>query len=124
MPIADRCWGYNQVGVLVDSILSPNLFSSIPLICQAEREFGFKVDFVSSVEGKLVRIDHLNAIKQLSSFMSIDLLPSIGSTMRVTIDCFTGCGSVSLTHKDKKQLMADVETIREYEKTMWIVEAL
>jgi hypothetical protein len=120
MPLADRCWGYNQVGALVSATVSAGEFDALPLVCGTEREFGYKVDLVSSVAGKLQRIDHLDRIRALPSFMSFDLLPKPGERMQVTIDCFTACGSISLVNSDKEQLMDDVATVRELEKTMWV----
>jgi hypothetical protein len=122
IPVAKRCWGCDQVGALVSSAIAPEEFDALPMICGEELEAGFKVDFVAQTEGKLKRIDHLEEIAQLESFLRFDLLPALGSRMRVTVDCFTSCGSVSLVHRERAALMKDVERVREMEKTMWIVE--
>jgi len=122
MPVADRCWGYNQVDVYANSYLSEEEWEKIPDVCPEEKEVAYKLDFVSSVSGKLKRIDHLESIRSLPSFVQFDLLPSVGSQMHVTIDCFTACGSVSLVHQDRKQLQQDVDAVRQFEKTMWVVE--
>ena len=122
IPLADACWGYNQVGALVASVIAPEEFDALPMVCGEEKQAGFKVDFVCGRSGKLKQINHLDKISQLASFLRFDLLPALGNRMRVTIDCFTSCGSVSLVHPEREVLMQDVETIREMEKTMWVVE--
>lgn len=152
MPVADRCWGYNQVDALISSILPPSLmapattptteattatseataaassslvdFDALPAYCGDELEFGFKVDFVCAASGRLKAIDHLPLLSSLPSFFGFDFLPVVGSRMRVTVDLFTACGSMSLVHRDKEQLEKDLRRVREIEQTMWIVEPI
>ncbi len=75
MPLSDRVWGYNQVGAVVSATVSQADFDALPDVCGDELEYGFKVDFVSNVAGVLERIDHLQEMEQLDSFMQFDLLP-------------------------------------------------
>lgn len=123
MPLADRVWGYNQVGALVAATISQTEFDELPDVCGDEKEFGFKVDFVSHASGKLVGFKHMEKMEKLKSFMRFDVLPKIGDMMHVTIDCFTACGSVTLVHKSKQQVDEDHAKIREWEKEMFVVEA-
>jgi len=122
MPLADLSWGYNQVSSLVDSITTPDLFDSLPSSPPVASVHNFKIDFVCAVRGRLRRIQHLDRMSKLESFVRTDCLPEVGSHMQITSDCFTLCGSVSLAHKDVKQLRRDIEAVREMEKTMWIVD--
>ena len=122
MPLSDRCWGYNQVGAVVDATVSQAAFDALPDVCGDEKEWAFKVDFVSNVTGLLDHIDHVDDMRKLPSFVQFDLLPKPGDSVATTIDCFTAVGSVSLAHKDRKQVEADHAKIREWEKTMFVVK--
>ena len=121
MPLSDRCWGYNQVGALVDATVSQADFDALPDVCGDMIEFGFKVDFVSNVAGTLHHIDHLDDMRRLPSFVQFDLLPKPGDVLSMTIDCFTAVGSVTLSHKERKVVEADHKKVREWEKTMFVV---
>ena len=121
MPLSDRVWGYNQVGATVDATVSEDDFNALPDVCGDEREFGFKVDFVSNVAGTLERIDHMDDMRQLPSFVQFDVMPKPGDTLFVTIDCFTACGSVTLAHKERSVVEADHAKVREWEKSMFVV---
>jgi len=122
MPLADRIWGFNQVNALIAATLSQEDFDAIPDDCGDEIEYGFKVDFVSFVSGKLIRYDHHDEIRSMKSFVQFDVLPTMGSWIPYTIDCFTGVGSATLCHIDKSVVQADHRRIRELEKTMFVVE--
>jgi biotin carboxylase len=122
MPLADRVWGYNQVGALVSATLSQTEFDSLPDVCGDEKEFGFKVDFVSNREGKLIGFKHLEDMEKLPSFMRFDVMPKIGDEIHLTIDCFTAVGSCTLVHKNMQQVLQDHAAIRQYELDMFIVE--
>ena len=87
MPLSDRCWGYNQVGAVVDATVSQEAFDALPDVCGDEMEWGFKVDFVSNAAGVLDHLDHLDDMQKLPSFVQFDLLPKPGDTISVTIDC-------------------------------------
>lgn len=121
MPLADRVWGYNQVGALVAATVSQQEFDAIPDVCGDELEYGFKVDFVSYVAGKLLRIDHLDKMRALKSFVRFDVMPKVGDDIIITEDCFSAVGSVTLIHKNRKQVEEDHLKIREWEKTMFVV---
>lgn len=123
IPLADRCWGYNQVSAVVDASLpTAEAFDRLPDVCGKEKAVGFKVDLVSPVKGKLLRVDHLDKMRVLPSFMQFDALPNVGDQISVTIDCFTAVGSVTLANKSEEQLDADILVIRELEKSMFVVE--
>ena len=122
MPLADRCWGYNQVGATVDATVSEDDFNALPDVCGDEMEFGFKVDFVSNVSGTLQRIDFLDEMSKLPSFVQFDVLPKVGDEVKVTQDCFTAVGSVTLAHKERSVVEADHAKIREWEKSMFVVK--
>jgi len=122
--LADRVWGYNQVGALVSATLSQSEFDALPDVCGDEREYGFKVDFVSSVSGELVRLDHLDEMRAMKSFVQFDVLPKVGDRIHVTIDCFTAVGSVTLSHVQRTIVEADHQRIRQLEKTMFLVKPI
>lgn len=126
MPLADRVWGYNQVSVLVSALRAslgcPAEWEAIPPICGAGFARGFKIDFVAGRGGIIRRIDHLHRMERLQSFLRFDLLPAVGSRLHQTVDCFTACGSVSLCHRSEAILQADMHRVREWEKSMWVLE--
>ena len=122
-PQADRIWGYNQVDCLVSATMSQEEFDAIPDEIGPEIEYSFKIDFVSPVEGTLIKIDHVDEIKRMKSYMRFDVMPEPGIYLHKTIDCFTPAGSVTLSHKDRKIVDADHQRIRELEKTMFVVDA-
>lgn len=122
MPLADRCWGYNQVNALVSATISQQEFDALPDKCGDELEWGFKVDFVSNVAGELDHLEHVDDMRALPSFVQFDLLPQPGDNISITIDCFTAVGSVTLCHPSRAQVEHDHEKIREWEKTMFVVK--
>jgi hypothetical protein len=122
IPVANAVWGYNQVSALVDATLDSEVFAALPDICVSGLKRSFKVDFVSTVSGRICEIRHLDTMRALPSFLRFDLMPSIGSNLVVTVDCFSACGSVSLVNDDKAQLELDVLKVRDLEKTMWIIQ--
>ncbi len=123
MPVADRVWGYNQVSELVASTAPDSAaFDALPAVCGDLQVQCYKLDFVCSVTGTLLRLEGLERIRSLPSFLRFDLLPRGGEEVKPTIDCFTAVGSVSLVHADKEQLDKDVEEVRRIEKNMFVVE--
>jgi hypothetical protein len=121
MPMADACWGFNQVGALADSVISDAAFAHYPDCVPNYAKFAYKVDFICFVTGTLKRIDRLDEIAQLPAFLRFDLLPKPGDAVSPTIDCFTTVGTVTFVHSDKNVVMKCVEKVRELEKTMFIV---
>jgi len=117
IPISDRCFGRNQVSMTVDAFCDEKAFLEHPDQPPQSLQFGLKIDFVSYVSGKLVAMPHLDTIRKLPSFVSFELMPEIGSTIRPTIDCFTAVGSCTLIHANKEQVLADHEVIRKLEST-------
>jgi len=122
MPLADRVWGYNQVDAVVAATVSQEEFDALPDVCGDENEYGFKIDFVSPVTGVLDHVAYTKEISALPSFVQFDVLPKPGDHIKVTIDCFTAVGSVTLCHKSKAQVEKDHLKIREWEKTMFVVK--
>ena len=82
MPLADRCWSYNQVSALADSLVAPARFDALPDVCGDETQYAFKVDFVSRVSGRLLRLQHIDDMRALPSFVRFDMLPRMGSGWR------------------------------------------
>ena len=124
MPLSDRCWGYNQVGAVVSATVSQEEFDALPDVCGDEKEYGFKVDFVANVSGILDRIDYLDQMSKLASFVQFDVLPKVGDEIKQTCDCFTAVGSVTLAHKEKSVVEADHAKIRKWEESMFVVRPL
>ena len=56
-------------------------------------------------------------IRNMSSFVDMEIFFKIGRHVSKTIDCFTFGGIVKLTNPDLKQLVADYDRIREMEKS-------
>ena len=123
IPLANMTWGYNQVEMVVAAQISVDEFNLYPdTLAAGLMIYGYKVDLVSGVSGKLIKLQHLDKIEQLESFIKFDFLPVPGQQIHITIDCFTEPGSLTLAHKHKSQLDSDLAKLREYEQTMFVVE--
>jgi len=57
----------------------------------------------------------LNTIRSLSSFHSLMSPVKPGSSVELTVDLFTMCGTVVLLNSDSAELERDLSTIREME---------
>lgn len=76
---------------------------------------------ISSTEGKIISINHLDEIRALPSFHKMELALSEGENILRTIDLHTSPGYIFLINEDEDQLTADYERIRIVEKTMFSV---
>jgi len=123
IPLANMTWGYNQVEMVVAAQISDEEFNLYPdTLAGGLLTYGYKVDLVSGVSGKLIKLNHLSEIEALPSFHKFDFMPQPGQMIHVTIDCFTEPGSLLLIHKDKEQVEKDLTKLRALEKTMFVVE--
>lgn len=82
----------------------------------------FRIIFLISYKsGKLLTINHLETIKQLTSFYSINI--RLKDRLHITVDYDTSPGLVYLCHEDEHVLELDYQLIRHLETNdMYVVE--
>lgn len=77
---------------------------------------------VSSVEGALRRLHHVDEIESLPSLVCFAPEPSLeGDTIRRTVDLYTAAGYAHLVHQQAAQVEADYARLRELQSTMFEV---
>jgi len=109
-PITRACIGYDHVSATVDMFEDPSFskFHALPDMPTIRGMYGAEMYFVSRVQGKLIGFNHLEELKSLKSYKSINWYIQKMSQIRLTTDCLTMPGSVVLMHQSKAQLEADI----------------
>ncbi|DAZ92695.1 TPA: hypothetical protein N0F65_009592 [Lagenidium giganteum] len=115
VPIANRCVGYNQVDVAIDSMLNPEKFDQLPDRPSSLLQYGCEAMLVSYKDGVLKSLPGLKEIESFPSFLKKEIFVGPGDMVRRTIDMFTTPGSIMLTHEDQDVLEANLARIRELE---------
>ena len=117
--VIDKCIGYNQANVLVDTYLNPESFAALPAEAGATERKGYgHIKFLLSyIRGKNLRISQaaLDEICAMPSYLGHEMLVKEGADVVPTIDCFTWAGSVKLAHEDEAVVNADYARIHELE---------
>lgn len=108
--------GYNQVTVMLEALLTPELFLhrlSEPLLPFSDENYGLAVVLISDVEGTF-QGELINAFKDLATYKDGKLAIQNGSTIHVTTDSLTAPGEIYLMGK-KEDVLRDYHAIRTYE---------
>lgn len=103
--------GYSQCDVMLDAVEKPYRFHRLP---ERPRPFDggcCEVCLVAHVEGTLLGLPGLAAIRDLVSYHSEEIKAKVGDPIPLTVDFMTTPGSIMLVHKDKAQLDADTDAI-------------
>ena len=79
------------------------------------------VHLISVVEGTVKRINHLEEIESLPSFVGIELSYSVGDGIVYTRDIRTDSGYVLLCNDSDEQLQEDFRRVVELQYTMFDV---
>lgn len=110
----------SQLEYLVDAYLEPENLEEIREQNLLSKR-AFCVQLISTIEGEVKKIDHLEAIRLLPSFFHINLHVEEGQQIYPTVDYATSPGLVLLLHEDVDQLERDYARLRELEKEMFVV---
>lgn len=108
--------GYNQVTVMLEALLTPELFKnrlSQPLLPFSEEHYGLAVVLISDAEG-VFQGELVNAFKDLATYKDGKLAIQNGSILHITTDSLTAPGEVYLMGK-KEDVLRDYHAIRAYE---------
>ena len=81
------------------------------------------VHLISVVEGTVSRINHLEEIESLPSFVGIELSYDVGDAIIRTRDIRTDSGYVLLCNDSNEQLQEDFRRVVELQYTMFEVMA-
>jgi biotin carboxylase len=113
--------GRNQMDLMIDSYTNPQKFlQQISEPYKIKKHLIVKL-MISCVEGNIKNILHVEKIRQLPSFYSIDLKVKVGSHLNKTTDLLKIPGIIYLLHEDESVVQKDYETIAELEKAMFVV---
>jgi hypothetical protein len=121
IPLVNKCYGYSQTKVLVDSYLDPEAFHALPQYPIRNGWFAAKCDLVSKTEGKLIAMPRLEELKLLKTYAGHDLMVKIGGKLSKTIDCITTPGSIRLISQDEVELETDFQRIHDLEDDNFFV---
>ncbi len=110
--------GYNQVTVMLEALLTPDLFLqrlSQPLPSFTEDHYGLIVVLISDAEG-IYQEELADVFKDLSTYRDCKIDINRGSEIKITVDSLTSPGEVYLIGR-KEEVMKDYNLIRTYEKS-------
>lgn len=108
--------GYTQVDVALNSFLDDAQFNSIPDVPPSPfKAGGQEVILVSMSSGLVVGTPGFDAIRKFQSFHAMETAVRPGTLVKLTVDMFTGLGSVVLLHSDPHVVQRDVAAIRAME---------
>ena len=116
LDLFDRCLHHSQFSLALDAVLDPERFDQIRSEgYHIKQPMAFKL-IISSVAGEVEAVPGPENLKKLSSFYSCDF-SNCEKTKSVseTVDFFTSPGTVYLTCEDRKTLMQDILTIKDWE---------
>lgn len=113
---ARACIGYGQIEMSVDAFLDPLRFFQHAAHPYVIKKQGSYFHFVSTQDGIVRTIRHLNDIKALPSFHGISLNVSVGHPLKKTIDLDSSPGYVNLLHDNPAVIQRDYEAIRQWEQ--------
>ena len=102
-PITDRCLGYDALTSSIDASFFPDKFDSLPSRPNRIQAEGVIIHLISLKEGKILNINHIDIIKQLSSVIYIRMEYNIGDSLIKTVDIRTDCGYILLSHPGNPQ---------------------
>lgn len=97
-------------------------FDALPSLPQRRARYGMIVHLISVVEGRVLRVNHLDEIRALPSFLSMELSNSIGDSIVRTTDIRTDSGYVLLVHDSDEALQRDFKAVTDWQLTMFDVE--
>lgn len=108
--------GYNQVTVMLEALLTPELFKnrlSQPRLPFSDEHYGLAVVLISDADG-VFQGELVSAFKDLATYKDGKLAIQNGSTIHITTDSLTAPGEVYLMGK-KEDVLRDYHVIRTYE---------
>ncbi|MDR0805675.1 MAG: ATP-grasp domain-containing protein [Enterobacteriaceae bacterium] len=114
--------GRNHVQDVISSLLSPNYFTISRSTHPNFYGQAMHVLLRSPLSNKTLRKDYWTKLEELPSFVSYKQNFFMNKTTCVTKDLKTALGTLSLFNQDRKQLMADLQIVRNNENEGVIYE--
>jgi biotin carboxylase len=116
-----QCVGRSQMELLLASYLQPEMFTPADM-CDYKLKKHLLVKFlISGQSGKVKKINFLDEIKALPSFINMNLNTKIGDQVAQTIDLITSAGTVYLCHENEQVIQNDYNKIASIEQQMFEV---
>lgn len=112
--------GKSQLEYTIDAYVNKDALEDLKDGYELKKK-GFVVCLISSVEGKIDKINYLDEIKALPSFQEIKFSISEGEFLMRTVDLFTSPGFVYLAHENENQLLSDYNQFRALEQKMYSI---
>mmetsp|Transcript_2629 Transcript_2629/g.2785 ORF Transcript_2629/g.2785 Transcript_2629/m.2785 type:complete len:536 (+) Transcript_2629:26-1633(+) len=118
-PVVKTVYGFDQLQATVDAYFFPEKFALLPDAVMERKAFGRLLFLQCNVEGLLMTINEnmVTEIRNMASFVDMEIFLKVGRKVSKTIDCFTFGGIVKLTNTSSEGLIADYNRIREMENT-------
>ncbi|CAE7806982.1 unnamed protein product [Symbiodinium microadriaticum] len=119
IPVADAVMHCNQVAASAAAYLSREAFLEVPSLPVERFADGRLLFLVSRVQGILKAVDAVlvEEIRQMASFVRMELFVKPGARIVPTINCFTFGGVVVLINEHSPQLEKDYQRIHEMEES-------
>lgn len=104
-----RCDGKSQVEYTIDEVVG----QEPPMAAYRSRSHGVRVYVVSTVEGRLTQIRHLDRIAALPSYRRTSLHVELGKVVQKTTDMSNDTGWIDLTNAEPLALRRDEQKLDE-----------
>ncbi|CAM9640912.1 unnamed protein product, partial [Choristocarpus tenellus] len=111
-PLTLACIGYEALSETISAYVDPERFGSLPSEPRQLIRHGRVVHLVCSVEGTLVKVQHMDELQSMESFAGIDVYPGFstpGGHVEPTIDIRSDAGWVRLVHESEEVVEKDYQ---------------
>eukprot|EP01041_Mallomonas_annulata_P005443 gene5443-10923_t len=119
--LARACLGYDAVGATLDAVFHPERFHKLNKFPTAITGAGRIIHLISSVEGTVTCVNHLDEINTLASTRIVDVDPEVGGEVVKTVDIRTDAGYIVQFHEDVNVVQSDFDRIVSLQSTMFVV---
>jgi len=122
--LVDALIGYNMYDATLAAYADEAAWESLPrLPPQQLRGAGRLVKLVSSVQGSLVQLRHVQEVESLPSCVAFaPVYTEEGEAVELTVDLASVAGFVTLMHEDAAVVQQDYLRLRELQETMFEVK--
>lgn len=116
------CLGNDAVYCTLDTVFKPDKFQSIPRLPNKKLGAGRIVHLISSVEGVVTSVNHLDEIRSMESVKIVDIEHEVGGRAVKSVDLRSDAGYIVMYHENKEVVERDYLRILELQTTLFSIE--
>lgn len=114
MSVARECIGYTHIDATLNCYIRPDRFDELPFEPVLSQQ-GCEVFLACKKAGTIKAIPGLDIVRDLTSFLRVEMLTQPGASVVPTVDQYTSPGSVQLVGATIKELQEDLKIVRSLE---------